>query len=274
MRCLIIGCGSIGSRRAKILAEMGHEVYGMDEDVAKAGEATGGKIVTVDELAENKLGEWDAILVCTPPVGRMELLNHVVHAAPVGRLKGLFVEKPLEVDPVALNTIVDHLIVPWVPVTMGACNMRFDERLSPLPDWVKDSEVVDFRMGQAAKHWSAGHQKVSLILDDIHELDLALWLRGEPSEVQGYSEEDSSQLKLTQEHGISWVTLDRITTPPVRLIASMRGDCPRINLWPPDPDMYRREMEHFLECVKEGKPTCNPLAQAAETLKWALEVVG
>ena len=46
------------------------------------------------------------------------------------------------------------------------------------------------------------------------------------------------------------------------------------NLWPPDPEMYRREMEHFLECVTNETDSMNPLAQAADVLGWALEVVG
>ena len=36
--------------------------------------------------------------------------------------------------------------------------------------------------------------------------------------------------------------------------------------------MYRREMEHFMDCVETGEETMNPLREAAETTKRALEV--
>ena len=287
MRCLVIGCGSIGSRRARVLAGMGHEVLICDTDPKKVignymqvGEAGGyededgprGATATVNlefALALNP----EAAFICTPPETHLELAEKAARAG----ILGIFVEKPLALQEPTnawLSAFEEHGCV-----TMGACNMRFDERVIAMDGKIREAKNVVFRMGQAAEHWSPNHQKQTLLLDDIHELDLALWLRGAPTAMRGYSQDDLCLVKIEQGERVSWVHLDRITDPPIRFIERrameyLGDNVDRVTLWPPDMEMYRREMEHFLECVKEGKPTCNPLAQAAETLKWALEVVG
>jgi len=38
--------------------------------------------------------------------------------------------------------------------------------------------------------------------------------------------------------------------------------------------MYRAEMAHFLDCAERGVATCNPIGQAAETLRILLEAKG
>lgn len=272
MRCLVVGCGSIGTRRAKVLAEMGHEVDGLDDDLLRAANATDGHAVTWDHVKRFKV-PYDAAFICTPADVRFEPIREVLKAG----VKGLFVEKPIALDMVTAGVILGLLDSHNI-VDMGACNLRYDERLA---GFGAGSVTEDFvcRMGQAAKYWSPSHNPITIILDSIHELDLMRYLGGQIKSLEGESTKNMAWVKAVHEgFVIGFVDLDRVSDPPERYVQigdpGKYGEDGLTNLWPPDMEMYRREMEDFLKCVELGKPSPNPLAQAAETLKWALEVVG
>ena len=128
-------------------------------------------------------------------------------------------------------------------------------------------------MGQHSKYWSKGHKPLSMILDSIHELDLAVSLLGPITSIRGRSDETTALVSVHHEGGnSSLVSLDRVHELPVR-IASVESpeDGLAIEV-KTDDGMYEREMRHFLDCVEKGEPTCNPLEQAAETCRWALEI--
>lgn len=274
MRCLVIGCGSIGSRRARILAEMGHEVWVTDTEITKA------QVLVEDGPCHTHLWDLDtlrdvashimpdAAFICTPPETHRDVTGHAAYRG----IEHLFVEKPL-----ALTVEDAEVLALCAGVTMGACNMRFDERVALARDKMIGAPWYSVRMGQHEKHWSPAHEKQTMILDDIHELDLLRYVAGPIKAIRGVSDTQGAVGHTEHERGPRGLfILDRWTDPPVRTLAVFPQDGPvvKVNLWPPDMEMYRREMEHFLECVESGTPTCNPLAQAAETLKWALEVVG
>lgn len=276
MRCLVVGCGSIGSRRARVLAEMGHEVWAFDTDEKKVDALYPGTTIIPSYGPNYWIGPgdgYDVAFICTPPDVRLEPIRGCIQKS---NLKGLFVEKPLALDMTTANAILGLLEGANV-VDMGACNMRYDGRLAgfALPE---ETKTVEYRMGQHSKYWSANHQPISLILDDIHELDLALHFARSPvKEYAGWSNKDMAACWFKHRNGTkSIVHLDRETDPPERWImwASKTDVLGKINLWPGDPEMYRREMEDFLKCVELGKPSPNPLSQAAEVLGWALEVAG
>lgn len=252
-KTLIIGCGSIGTRRAAILAELGHDVRCLD----------------VSPDAQQKWGlapaeGWaDVALICTPPDMRLPVITSVVASH---NLKGIFVEKPLALSEDEAMAIID--ITERVPVTMGACNMRFDSRLE---DFVA-TDTVFARMGQHSDYWSETHQPITMILDSIHELDLLRHFCGPITKITGVSDLDRAQAVTSHESGIRGaLDIDRLTDPPVRSLAI---DHRMIPLWPPDPEMYRREMEHFMDAVECLEPTCNPLSGAAHILTRALEITG
>ena len=281
MRCLVIGCGSIGSRRARVLKEMGHEVGCNDVDTQRAAtvaEEIGATAINDMAWARapvpGKAWPADAAFICTPPETHLDLACQCEEAG----IRGLFVEKPLTLTKSEVGAFLGHFEGEPQLVTMGACNMRFDEGVALARDKMLGAPWYSARMGQHEDHWSPTHQNQTMILDDIHELDLLRYVAGPIEEIHGGSDTQSAFGYTVHENGARGIfTLDRWTDPPVReLTAFYDDDHPtvRVNLWPPDLAMYRREMEHFLDCVERGVPTCNPLAQAAETLKWALEVVG
>lgn len=279
MRVLVIGCGSIGGRRARILAEMGHEVEGYDLDGVRhyyeggAGDVSyfADHVPGCDNLAGN-IDRADAVLICTPPETHLTLARQALEAG----VKGLYVEKPLALS---MDGWPELVAGAEGVITMGACNLRFDERLGGLGGqgdgpWHFSTEAATWslEMGQHAKYWNPNHQPISLILDSIHELDLLVQIAGPISKITGYSHRDSASVQVWHEYGcFGVIVLDRVSDPPHRRVR-MKGSRD-IDLWPPDPEMYVREMAHFVDCVERGVETCNPLPQAVETLRWALEVV-
>ena len=287
MRCLVVGCGSIGTRRAKILAGMGHEVHGYDPawstKGAKGGSITDWCLATGAVSGASFLSgdtAYDAALICTPPdSGRPEQIQRCLNLG----VRGLFVEKPLALDlsdvsevlvRLARATNVDTDAGEWPRVTtMGACNLRFVGGISGLKKIPKPWRLAAFRMGQHKKHWSPTHRPISMILDSIHELDLAVHLQGPIESIRGYRETDVAEVSVHHtEGGLSHLLLDRTTDPPVRSVTITRnGDRDFLRLMTND-GMYQREMAHFLECVEKGTQTCNPLRQAAEVCARALEV--
>ena len=284
MRVLIIGAGSIGTRRARILAGMGHEVHGYDPawstKGAKGGSITDWCVATGAVSGASFLSgdtAYDAALICTPPdSGRPEQIQRCLSMG----VRGLFVEKPLaldvsDVDEVLSMGLVSHdRIGPLMAtVTMGACNLRFVGGVSGLRKIKKPWRLAAFRMGQHRKHWSAAHRPISMILDSIHELDLAVHLNGPIESIRGYSETDVAEVSVHHEGGgLSHLHLDRVTDPPVRSVTITRkGDRDFLRLMTND-GMYEREMAHFIGCVEAGMQTCNPLRQAAEVCARALEV--
>ena len=263
MRCLVIGCGSIGARRARLLAEMGHEVWIFDTDPAKVAALEGPCITFADHW-----GTFDAAFICTPIGVRTEIVEKLV-----GVVRGLFIEKPVAVDVDTAEAMLEALDHTGI-ITMGACNMRFDRRLEVVGQ--RTPTTLLFDMGQHHSHWSANHEPITLMLDDIHELDLARFLGGPIEGIEGWSTIRRADALVRHKNGArSHIHLNRIADPPHRSVTSYEGhDRIAADLWPTDPEMYRREMQHFLECVEHNRPTINPLTQAAETLGWALEVVG
>ena len=268
MRCLVIGCGSIGTRRARLLAEMGHEVHGMDAEPVRAANATGGHAVDPIQ-AWSLVVPYDAVFICTPVGVRVDLVAEAVKAG----VRGLFIEKPVAVDVDTAEAMLEALDHTGI-ITMGACNMRFDRRLEVVGR--RTPTTLLFDMGQHHSHWSANHEPITLMLDDIHELDLARFLGGPIEGIEGWSTIRRADALVRHKNGArSHIHLNRIADPPHRSVTSYEGhDRIVADLWPTDPEMYRREMQHFLECVEHNRPTINPLTQAAETLGWALEVVG
>ena len=166
MKVLVIGYGSIGKRRARILQEMGHEVFVEDiKDVPK-------RLVPKDDYYEMV----DAIFVCTPPSTHFLL-------AGLWNEKRLFVEKSLVVNKGQLEELGK---IPFDKTTMVACNMRFEPAIKEAyrminEDWIIGdvlSVKVDF--GYYLPYWrpDIDYKTVEhpgVLLDCIHEFDLLEW---------------------------------------------------------------------------------------------------
>ncbi len=179
VRALVVGLGSIGARHARVLADLGATV----EAVSRRGSAEG---TTTHASIEAALaaGPYDYCVVASATSD---------HAADVAALAGAgFAGKLLVEKPVALRSGEVPAELPFARLGVGY-NLRFH----PAVGWLRrqlegqDALVVDIAAQSFLPEWRPGrHPRETAsgsrargggVLRDLsHELDLMLWLFGEP----------------------------------------------------------------------------------------------
>jgi predicted dehydrogenase len=191
MRILILGCGSIGSRHARNLHQLGvAELVLFDPDGARAhGLAAEIGARVVGDLAEGYANLPHAVLICTPTSSHLRLACEAAQ-----RGCHIFIEKPLADGRAGVNSLCEAIRRRGL-VSLVGCNLRFHPGLKQvkrlleegtigrvtamraevghyLPDW---HPWEDYRRSYSARRELGG----GVILDAIHEIDYARWLLGE-----------------------------------------------------------------------------------------------
>ena len=314
MRIAVLGCGSIGRRHLRNLqAEGRHEllVYDPEPDVAVFL-----RNVPKLEPSSTLQAVWkckpQAVLVTATPEAHLELALMAVRCQ-----AHLFVEKPLSNRLEGLAEL-ETLARSSALVTMVGCNMRFHpgpaavkallrsgaigavtaariQTGSYLPDWRPSS---NFRKSYTADPNRGG----GVLLDCIHEIDLALWYFGPatvlaaaivPAELLQIPVEGTAEILLHHASGVlSSINLSFMQRDyrrgcqivgelgtiywdfeqPWVEVRSGSGLERRQQLpagWEVN-TMYVDEMRHFLQCVELGVATECPLEQGVAALKIAL----
>jgi predicted dehydrogenase len=187
---LVVGAGSIGSRHARNLRALGAAVDVAEPVAARAAALAGevgGRVVPLEALGST---EHAAVVLATPT-----LLHHQQGIAALHGPGVVMVEKPLAVDVKQAEELVEagggRLMVGFnlrlhrpvqelmAVVHGGRIGRVLAARLwfgSYLPSW---RPAVDYRTTYSARADLAG----GVLLDAVHELDLALWLTGDEPEV-------------------------------------------------------------------------------------------
>jgi predicted dehydrogenase len=170
---------------------------------------------------------------------------------------------------------------------------------SYLPDWHPER---DYR-----KSYSASVEAGGAILDCIHEVDLALWYAGRaeliaakhlPARTIGLETDGLAEILLQHDSGVigsihlNFIERDyRRSCVFIGTEGTLEWDFHQLEVnqyrsgqgnpvkhplpsqWKLN-DMYVDEMRHFLNCVAQGRPTQNSIAESLPALKLALEVRG
>jgi len=232
----VIGLGSIGSRHARNLHEMGFSVTGFDPDIQQRATITAAGIVTVSDR-EAALAASDAVIIASPTPCHIDDL-----AAAIEANCHALVEKPLGHREDCLPSLLHRAEEKGLIIAV-AHNLRFraivkkiksvvsDGRLgdlfwarflsaSYLPDWRPEQE---HRTGYAADPVSGG-----VIFDAIHELDLAQYLLGQGNVVTataattgrlGIPSDDIADIIIQHRNGArSTIHLDYLTRPRRRRV--------------------------------------------------------
>lgn len=183
---LVLGAGSSGIRHARHMKELGAQVSVADTDTERAA-SSGLTTVPVESLTT---GDFDGVVVSTPTV------QHHEHAmAALGSRAKVLVDKPLA-------TSVDEgveLVALGGSRLSVAYNLRFHAPVQDLVSLVRSGSVgrpLSYRLwfGYWLPSWRPGidyrktysaHSEMGggVLLDAIHELDMALWLVGDQLQV-------------------------------------------------------------------------------------------
>lgn len=183
MRIAVLGLGSAGSRHARNLVALGHEVVGFDP----AGrEPPDGVAAAADE--HEALARSEAVVVASPSA------NHAAQALTALRTgRHVLVEKPLATDRAAAEAVGAEAERSGL-VCAVAMNLRFHPALRALRSLVAGGELgrvllaeavfgYDLRRWRPGDDYRAGYSARAdlgggIVLDAIHELDYLLWLLG------------------------------------------------------------------------------------------------
>jgi predicted dehydrogenase len=195
MRFLVVGTGSIGTRHARNLLGLGHEVLGWDAHPYRLDEARRAvpglqpMIGIGPALAERP----DAVLVCTTPASHVAVARQAVEAG-----CHVFVEKPVAHVSDEVPALLDAARRAGRLIVVGF-NLRFLpslRRVKALIDAERIGRVYAARayFGFYLPDWRVGRdyrenyavsvaQGGGALLDLIHELDYVGWLFGEATEL-------------------------------------------------------------------------------------------
>jgi predicted dehydrogenase len=183
MKVAVLGLGSAGSRHARILLELGHEVLGFDPAASSTPEG----VARIDSL-QAAIDAADAVVIASP-----NSLHAEQALLALARRRHVLIEKPLAVAASDAAKVAEAAQLASV-VCGVAMNLRFhpgilelkrlvDERALgavrfvqasfgyDLRRWHRDS---DYRLGYSARAELGG----GIVLDAIHELDYLLWIFG------------------------------------------------------------------------------------------------
>lgn len=314
-RFAVVGCGSIGSRHLRNLAALGCEhLVAVDADPAAAQRAAAPVGASVAPTLAGALNAGaEVVIVATPTHLHLEPALQAVRGG-----AALLVEKPLAHALDGLDALVAEADAAGT-TALVACNLRFHPGLAQLkklaaagavgrvlsarieyggwlPGW---RPAQDYRTGYAARRGTGG----GVVLDAIHELDVARWLLGEPSHVACFAgqlssleieTEDVAAVILRHPSGVlAEVHVDYVqrtvsrtcqligeegtlrwdwTTGETRLFRASAGEWfsfPAPAGWEPN-EMYLAELRHLLACLEGRETPAQTLAEGRDVLDTAL----
>lgn len=318
MKSLVVGFGSIGSRHARNLRILGVDrVAVVEPHPARAAEARtlGYGPVFPDLRKATETGSWDIALVCTPSHRHAEDACILLSCC-----KGVFIEKPLATTRDALETLRTSSDRSRA-LTMVACNMRFHPCLTDLRRILAEGQIgrpvsALIRFGYFLPSWRPGRDYRSMysarrdwgggiILDDIHEIDLAWKVLGPPQggwqvvggasgALEGDVEDHAFVLWRTPNDVTVCVVMDYLS-PVYRREFEIIGSKGAV-LWNEAAgtlqichhahprwevvrslgqfdvnSLYLSELEHFLHCIRTGTMPENSVSEAIPVTRLALE---
>ena len=310
----VLGCGSIGRRHLRILrSQWAGCLFAYDPDPearCRAERETGAcALSSLDEIWSQNPG---AVFICTPTGTHLEL---AMEAAKRGA--HLFIEKPVSHSLAGLNEL-NRIVERNGLTAMVGCNFRFRGGVAHLhrrlqsgvigapisARFVTGSYLPRWRSEQDYKQsYSSSETEGGVLLDCIHEIDLALWMLGDaelkgslvlPAQSIGLKTDGVAELLLKHSSSaISSLHLDFVRREYRReieivgsegslrwnftdgLVQRFGPDGVVAETWSSPEDarldsMYEAQTSHFLRHAATGEPTGNDITQAGKALRIAL----
>ncbi len=275
MKLLVIGAkGSIGKRRLGLLEQTSHDVRGIDVETV---------------VTPRLLKGFDAAFICTPPNTHAALGTACSDAG-----VPFFLEKPgatglRDFMPLAVSVEKSKVI------NMIACNLRFTNEYKYIQDSLANLGKLLYanaEFGYFLPFWRTGEYRTyysaykaaggGIMMDAIHEFDYIFSLFGHPklgkdfvsAHIQHTKEldmevEDSINVMIGYQHGPDMIVhldyLQRAYRRSFRAVGTKGALDVTFNVQGSD-QMYRAEMKHFLDCVRKGEETINPVWKHQATL--------
>lgn len=241
MRALLIGNnGSIGKRHHENLKTLGVEVVGCElgefpnyaVDFAVIASPTQTHRVWIENLSV-----YDVPFLCEKPVAG--------NSRDCQLLEGLKINVP----------------------NMVACNIRFSDSMAVAKAIIDQNEVVSFHARVSDANPQRAKYKEGIALQDIHEFDYLSYLFGGLDEIEVISNNDHKLYDafIRTRSGVQGIVHGDCLSQ--RYHRELTLTTKRGTLTIPisvNNDMYLREMEYFIDCVKNKKQPMNSVKEAIE----------
>lgn len=268
MRVAVIGCGSIGRRHVGNLLALGCEVFALDSDGGATHRAKREHPRLTIGIPRSFDGDIDAAVIATP------WHNHLTWVEWAIRMQiPFFVEKPLG----SLEQLPRwrELAALDLPINQVGYQCRFHPKAQALKDMAISvtPDYGTFYCDVNMRTWPGAYGP--LLLEASHDLDLMLWLGAEPRVVHCIQRDGSIGLYLGSAR---WLLRLRDGRPYYRAWSmGVFGDGggSLVEFTAPEAlgdELYRAEMAHFLDCVRNQTPTLVPLADGLKVLEVCAQV--
>jgi predicted dehydrogenase len=191
LKVLVVGCGSIGKRHARVLREIGvRTLYACDPVPAQAAAASeAARFDAVAATFEDGLAlKPDAVVLCTPPAMHVQQAMQAIRAG-----CHVLTEKPLSADLTGVDDLERLAAGAGRALMVGLC-FRYHQGLlkaKRMLDGGRIGRLVSIRalMGEHLPDIRPDYRDLYLArcngaFELMHDLDLAIWYAGrEPSRV-------------------------------------------------------------------------------------------
>jgi UDP-N-acetylglucosamine 3-dehydrogenase len=278
----IIGTGFWGKNHSRIYKELENTelvaVCDVDSERAKVIARQYGAKAYTDSSTMLKNPEIQAVSVCTWSIKLAEEALKCLHAG-----KHVLVEKPMATDTQQAQTLIDTAEANNLQLSVGFL-MRFIPGLQQIKQAVESKKIGEMVSATAKRvtQWPERIGDVGIVKDTaIHDIDVMRFISGEEP-VSVYAKmgnmrqgkfEDYAQIMLTFESGkTAFIETNWLTTYKIRSLnvtgseAIMRLDYNSQELWIENAaetvqprnafkEPLKAELEHFIECVVEKKPS-------------------
>lgn len=256
---LVVGCGSIGTRYARLL--QGERlrpfcgrvlVYDLAERAAGAvAELTG---ATAVGTYEEGLARANAVLICTWPASHLELARAALQAD-----RPVLIEKPLALEIDGWEALAAEAPQP----VMVSCNWRFHPGAMRAQRECFAANRLEIEFAVPAT--SSAERCGGALLDiGSHAVDLASHFLGSVRDIVDVAQRDGrTDLRLAHHKGDSALRMSYAEPAKRRLVYGKR----RYEL-PPTDLMYEYQLQRFLGTTNPP----NPLGEAVATLDALLRV--
>ena len=266
MKAIIIGGGSIGKRHSKNLNNLNVLTRIVDID----------EIDNIDNILEEG---FDMGLVCSPNV------KHIEHCLKLAQYSiPIFCEKPFYFSNEGLDELLT-LIKEKNLTTMVGCNLRFTDEVQSINP---SSKYISVYFGYNLKKWrpnsnhlqsysSNKHLGGGVLLDAIHELDYLYsifgdikkvsYIKNKLTDITNNTEDLVTGRILFEKGTIADFSLNYLSNEYYRYFDVLGGDIlHRVNFDIGD-SMYVKEIEYFMNCIKNNTPCINSFEEANKLLK-------
>ena len=239
MKTSIVGMGSIGKRHYDNLIKLGVSAKGSD-------------------IGKKPDFDVDFAVIATPTDTHLEIAKQFEdYRVPV------FVEKPVTMD---LESAKFYESYDWFVPNMVACNLRFTDAVGKIKESFPDPDHI-----HATVMNNNDPKYGDLILEDIHEFDYLSYLFGEPERIEILRHNDRLyDAAIYHKDGFfSTVHGNRNT---IRYIRQVEFEHARYDI-DVDNKMYVRQMNYFINCIKDGVVPMNGIKEASKLTRILLEAI-